>query len=221
MNCPEPNRLQRESNAHQVLNDVFKLDRFRDGQEAIIRDVLSGHDTLAVMPTGSGKSLCYQLPGFMIPGLTLIISPLIALMKDQIDSLLARGIPAAGLARAATRHHRCRRPCAHQIPIRRARAHEIVGLFVAHATRQNRALSRRRSPLHQPMGTRFSPRLPTNRRFAPIARKPHHHRTHRDCLDRCTKGYRRTAPFRRPPYAYPRIRPEKPPLWCDDLSNEK
>ena len=97
MNCPEPNRLQRESNAHQVLNDVFKLDRFRDGQEAIIRDVLSGHDTLAVMPTGSGKSLCYQLPGFMIPGLTLIISPLIALMKDQIDSLLARGIPAAGL----------------------------------------------------------------------------------------------------------------------------
>ena len=58
MNCPEPNRLQRESNAHQVLNDVFKLDRFRDGQEAIIRDVLSGHDTLAVMPAGSGKGLC-------------------------------------------------------------------------------------------------------------------------------------------------------------------
>lgn len=93
----EPNRLPREHNALKVLNDVFKLDRFRDGQEAIIRDVLSGHDTLAVMPTGSGKSLCYQLPGVMLPGLTLIISPLIALMKDQIDSLMTRGIAAAGL----------------------------------------------------------------------------------------------------------------------------
>ena len=83
--------------AKKALSEVFRLPGFRDGQEDIIQSVLSGHDTLAVMPTGSGKSLCYQLPGYVIPGLTLVISPLIALMKDQVDSLLSKGIRAANL----------------------------------------------------------------------------------------------------------------------------
>lgn len=83
--------------AVKALREVFRLQNFREGQESIIRDVLSGRDTLAVMPTGSGKSLCYQLPGLVIPGLTLVISPLIALMKDQVDSLRARNISCANL----------------------------------------------------------------------------------------------------------------------------
>ena len=83
--------------AQKALTGVFRLPGFRDGQEQIVQSVLSGHDTLAVMPTGSGKSLCYQLPGLVIPGLTLVISPLIALMKDQVDSLNRKGIKASNL----------------------------------------------------------------------------------------------------------------------------
>ena len=83
--------------AEKALRDVFRLPGFREGQEDIVRAVLSGRDTLAVMPTGSGKSLCYQLPGLVLPGVTLVISPLIALMKDQVDSLNSKGIRAANL----------------------------------------------------------------------------------------------------------------------------
>ena len=83
--------------AQNALKNVFRLPGFRNGQEQIIQSVLNGCDTLAVMPTGSGKSLCYQLPGLVLPGLTLVISPLIALMKDQVDSLNRKGIKAANL----------------------------------------------------------------------------------------------------------------------------
>src|SRR3989442_15541963 len=70
---------------------------FRPGQEEIVRAVLAGRDVLAVMPTGSGKSLGYQFPALLLPGLTLVVSPLIALMKDQVDELNRRGIRAAAL----------------------------------------------------------------------------------------------------------------------------
>lgn len=73
----------------------FHLSAFRPGQEEIIRTVLEGRDTLCVMPTGGGKSLCYQLPALVLPGVTLVVSPLIALMKDQVDSLRALGIPVS------------------------------------------------------------------------------------------------------------------------------
>ena len=73
----------------------FRLTGFRPGQEEIIRTVLEGRDTLCVMPTGGGKSLCYQLPALVLPGVTLVVSPLIALMKDQVDSLTALGIPVS------------------------------------------------------------------------------------------------------------------------------
>ena len=75
----------------------FGFREFLDGQEAVIRSVLSGADTLVVMPTGGGKSLCYQLPALLLEGLTVVVSPLIALMKDQVDSLQASGVPATFL----------------------------------------------------------------------------------------------------------------------------
>ncbi|MCS7012665.1 MAG: RecQ family ATP-dependent DNA helicase [Chloroherpetonaceae bacterium] len=83
--------------ALSILNTVFGYDAFRGGQESVILSLLSGRDTLGVMPTGQGKSICYQLPALILPGITLVISPLIALMKDQVDTLRARGIPAAAL----------------------------------------------------------------------------------------------------------------------------
>jgi ATP-dependent DNA helicase RecQ len=77
------------------LHEVFGIDSLRPGQEAVIRNVLRRADTLAIMPTGAGKSLCYQLPALYLGGLTLVVSPLISLMKDQLEKLLDAGIPAA------------------------------------------------------------------------------------------------------------------------------
>ncbi|MDM8531472.1 RecQ family ATP-dependent DNA helicase [Anaerolineales bacterium HSG25] len=78
----------------EALKKYFGFDVFREGQEMAIKRVLNGQETLLVMPTGSGKSLGYQLPALMLPGLTLVISPLIALMKDQVDGLVQAGISA-------------------------------------------------------------------------------------------------------------------------------
>jgi ATP-dependent DNA helicase RecQ len=84
-----------------VVNDALKryfgFDAFRPLQEAIVGDVLSGCDVFALLPTGGGKSLCYQLPALLTPGLTVVISPLIALMKDQVDALTTAGIAATFL----------------------------------------------------------------------------------------------------------------------------
>lgn len=79
----------------EVLSRSFALPGFREGQRDIIDAVLSRQDVVAVMPTGGGKSLCYQLPALLLPGLTVVVSPLIALMKDQVDALTERGIQAA------------------------------------------------------------------------------------------------------------------------------
>lgn len=81
----------------RVLQRRFGYDNFRLNQEAIIENVLAGNDVLAVMPTGGGKSICYQLPALLLNGITVVISPLIALMKDQVDALRANGIAAAFL----------------------------------------------------------------------------------------------------------------------------
>lgn len=80
-----------------ALKHYFGYDSFRLEQEHVIETVLAGKDVLGIMPTGGGKSICYQLPALMLPGITIVVSPLIALMKDQVDSLLANGIEAAYL----------------------------------------------------------------------------------------------------------------------------
>ncbi|MGH7663465.1 MAG: RecQ family ATP-dependent DNA helicase [Gemmatimonadaceae bacterium] len=81
--------------ARATLRDCFAYPDFRPGQADAVRSVLAGRDTLVVLPTGGGKSLCYQVPALLLPGLTVVVSPLISLMKDQVDALTARNLPAA------------------------------------------------------------------------------------------------------------------------------
>src|SRR5262245_51167759 len=81
----------------EVLSARFGFDAFRPGQEPVVEALLAGRSALAVFPTGAGKSLCYQLPALLLEGMTIVVSPLIALMKDQIDFLQQRGIDAARL----------------------------------------------------------------------------------------------------------------------------
>lgn len=81
----------------EILKKFFGFEKFRAPQDRIVDAILGGRDTLVVMPTGGGKSLCYQLPALILPHLTVVVSPLIALMKDQVDALRSRGIAAASL----------------------------------------------------------------------------------------------------------------------------
>ena len=80
--------------ALQILKKYWKHDSFRSLQKEIIESIHSGKDTLAILPTGGGKSICFQVPSLMKEGICLVISPLVALMKDQVDSLKANGIAA-------------------------------------------------------------------------------------------------------------------------------
>ena len=89
--------MTNEQNITHVLQQNFGFDQFRPGQREVVEHLLAGRSAAAVFPTGGGKSLCYQLPALLLPGVTLVVSPLIALMKDQIDGLTARGIAARRL----------------------------------------------------------------------------------------------------------------------------
>jgi ATP-dependent DNA helicase RecQ len=109
----------------RVLKEIFGFDSFRPGQEEAIRAVLEGRDTLAVMPTGGGKSLCYQVPALMQDSLTVIVSPLISLMKDQVDSLIQSSV-----AGAATLHSGLSPEERWEVE-RRVRTGEIRMLYVA------------------------------------------------------------------------------------------
>ena len=81
----------RQRRPAQVLESRFGFSSFRPGQERVVEALLAGRSALAVFPTGAGKSLCYQLPALMLDGVTVVVSPLIALMKDQIDALVLPG----------------------------------------------------------------------------------------------------------------------------------
>ena len=96
-------RAVRRNAISKLLRKVFGIDRLREGQREVIDSVLDGKDTLAIMPTGSGKSLCYQIPARLLAGTTVVVSPLISLMKDQHEKLDAMGIKAAQLNSTLTR----------------------------------------------------------------------------------------------------------------------
>ncbi len=116
--------INQEALAEQVLRDTFGYQQFRPGQQTIIQASLSGRDCLVVMPTGGGKSLCYQIPALLRDGLTLVVSPLISLMKDQVDQLLANGVAAACLNSTQTREEQ-------QAVMAGCRSGEIRLLYIA------------------------------------------------------------------------------------------
>jgi len=145
-------------NAATLLRDVFGFDDFRPGQEEIVHTVTQGLNTLAIMPTGGGKSLCYQLPALMRDGLTVVISPLIALMRDQVRALRAAGVEAGALTSANTAEEtqavwdalsEGRLRLLYMAPERSG-----VGLVSWHAAAGGRVADRRgRGALRQPVGS--------------------------------------------------------------------
>src|ERR1700730_11770163 len=82
---------------HRILKSVFGFDAFRPGQETVLDALLTGRHVLTVMPTGSGKSLCFQVPALMLGGLTIVVSPLIALIQDQVAALRLAGVAAEAI----------------------------------------------------------------------------------------------------------------------------
>ena len=166
--------------------------QFRPGQERIVDAVLGGDDVLAVMPTGSGKSLCYQLPAVVLPGVTIVVSPLISLMKDQVDELNRRGVAARLAAfdarfRLEARRHRRRAARGAATALRRAGAICIERVCAAAGRHRGRAICRRRGALRVAVGSRLPPRLSASRGWRPPlpprrwrARTPADCRLHRD-----------------------------------------
>ena len=90
----------------EILKRYFGYDSFREGQETLINCILSGRDCLGVMPTGAGKSICYQIPAMIMDGTAIVVSPLISLMKDQVGALTEAGIPAAYINSSLTEARR-------------------------------------------------------------------------------------------------------------------
>ena len=99
---PKASAAPEKAGKLQLLKRFYGYDAFREGQEEVIDSILSGRDTLAILPTGAGKSVCYQLPAMMLPGVCIVVSPLISLMKDQVNALTQAGIPAAYLNSSLT-----------------------------------------------------------------------------------------------------------------------
>ena len=109
---------------HSILKKVFGYDSFRSGQEEIVSRLLAGQDVLAVMPTGAGKSICYQVPALLLPGITIVVSPLVSLMKDQVGALVQAGVAAAFLNNSLTDNQKA-------LMLRRAREGWYKIIYVA------------------------------------------------------------------------------------------
>ena len=166
--CIAPcNRKLLDSRMHSLADAVsslrkhFGFDDFREGQRDVIGSILEGKDAVVVMPTGSGKSLCYQLPAMMLDGATLVVSPLIALMKDQVDALHARGLPATFINSSISESEQRARievaatPRA-QTRLRRSRTLSQQPLQLSAAIDSDLTLRSRRSSLHLNLGSRLS-----------------------------------------------------------------
>src|SRR5213082_1578182 len=136
------------------LKKYFGHDEFRPLQQQIVTDALAGRDVFALMPTGGGKSLCFQLPALLRAGLTIVVSPLISLMKDQVDALQTSGIAATFLNSALDRQEAVARIESWRISpaLRRARAIDARRIFRAGVELEHYSDRDRRSALHQRMG---------------------------------------------------------------------
>ena len=110
--------------ARRALKDYFGYEDFRPGQKSVIEALMAGRDALAVMPTGAGKSLCYQIPSIVLPGIAIVVSPLVSLMGDQVRALVQAGVHAAYLNSTLS-------PAAQGRVIERARAGEFDIIYVA------------------------------------------------------------------------------------------
>ena len=199
----------------RTLHERFGLERFRPGQRGVIESVLQGRDVLCVMPTGGGKSLCYQLPALLLQGLTLVVSPLIALMKDQVDVLIQRGIRATLLNSTLD-------PAEQRARILEIEAGQYDLVYVApERFRSGRFLAAmakvrpaaaggRRGALHQRVGPRFPARLRADRPRPPPARLADLHRPDGDGHRPRPPRHRRPARPPRPGPVRHRVRPAEP-----------
>ena len=196
-----PDHAAELADAQQLLHSVFGFTAFRPGQADIIGTILAGRDVLAVMPTGSGKSLCYQLPALMRPGLTIVVSPLIALMRNQVAQLRGYGVAAASLN--SMNHYQENQLLLDQIergelrlayiaPERLARP-DMIALLRA---QQCPPAGGRRGALHLAMGPRLPPRVPDARHAARGARRRADRRLHGDRRRGDPRRHRRRGCFR-------------------------
>ncbi len=156
--------MSESPNLLRTLKQYFGFDSFRPLQEQIIRDALADSDVFALLPTGGGKSLCFQLPALVRPGLTVVVSPLIALMKDQVDALQASGVAAtflnSSLAPGESRErlrglHNGEFRLLYVAPERLM----LSGFLERFAEMECEPHRHRRSALHQRMGPRFPARI--------------------------------------------------------------
>ena len=170
--------------ARAALHRHFGYPDFRPAQAGVVRSVLTGRDTLAVLPTGAGKSVCFQVPAVVLGGLTLVVSPLISLMQDQVAAAGARGIPAAALTSGLTAEEqaavwdRIEAGCAPPaVPL--ARAAGADGGRAARARSPPGSAGGGRGPLHRRVGARLPAQLPPARCRALPPGPPAGRRAHR------------------------------------------
>lgn len=186
-------------NKYSVLQDFFGHSQFRNGQEQIIDSILAGRDCLGVMPTGAGKSMCYQIPALMFDGITIVVSPLISLMKDQVNSLIQSGVRAAYLNSSLT-------AAQYEMAISNAARGMYKIIYVAPERHDDRIVSVTgfvgedihacggRSPLRFSVGTGFQTFLYEDTRVSwQTSLPPYRQRIHRHCHRRSKSGHYQNA----------------------------